>query len=264
MYHADWRLAEAADYGVIGDPVAHSWSPRMHAAAFRELGLPCSYRAVRVPGAEFDEALAHLAGLGYVGLNATVPLKAAALSWAEVSDQEAIGASGANTLRLADRSATSTDGPGFLDTLAELEVETGTALVVGAGGSARAVVHALTRAGWDVRVHNRTGERAIEVAAAFAVEAIAEPDPGGASLIVNCTAAGLHGQAPEVMWNRAGNALAYDLYYSAQPTPFLADAAEAGLRTVDGRWLLVAQGARSLKWWLGVEAPRKAMLEAIS
>lgn len=257
-----WRDAPVAQFAVIGDPIEHSRSPEMHAAAFRSLGLP--YRTVRVhvePG-EVDEALEHLASIGFLGVNVTVPHKEAAWRWSGRSGDglsARIGA--ANTLRLATRECINTDGPGFVDTLESLPER---ALLLGAGGSARAIAASLEDAGVELTIWNRTRERAEALKRELDLQAeiLDEPDLAGFDLIVNATSAGLHGGGPGLEWGVAKpSALAYDLVYGS--TPFLEAAAARGLQTMDGIPLLVAQGARSLEWWLGVEAPRAAMLKAL-
>ncbi len=264
----DWEEAQPGDFAVIGDPVAHSLSPRMHSAAFVTLGLDWVYRAVRVAAEDLLPALEHLAALGYRGLNVTVPLKELAFS-ASTGGDARMGA--VNTLRLAGPAqapeSTNTDAPGFLETLRDAGVGPCRVLMLGAGGSARALVVAMADEGYRVHVWNRTPERAAALvsAAGVAAEVVAEPDPSDCGLIVNATSAGLDGAAPPCQWDRAPSmALAYDLLYGPSPTPFLRAAADHGLRGVDGKAMLVAQGALSLRFWLDVEAPREAMMRAIA
>ncbi|MEJ5170669.1 MAG: shikimate dehydrogenase [Fimbriimonadales bacterium] len=263
----EWREAPPAQFAVIGDPVGHSLSPRMHAAALRALGIEARYVAIRVPRGEVSRCLARLADLGYVGVNCTVPHKAEALVACASVDPFARRVGAVNTVRLDRIEGTNTDGPGFLDTLRPLRLAEGSrVLVLGAGGSARAVAAALAEAGFRVALWNRTAERAEALVGEVGLEAelMPTPDPHGCSLIVNTTSAGLRGEPLSLDWSRApADAVAYDLMYGDEPTPFLKAAASLGLRVVDGRPLLAAQGARSLEWWLGVQAPRREMLRSI-
>lgn len=263
----EWREAPESEFGVIGDPIAHSWSPKMMAAAFSELGAPYRYIAIRVPANEFEEAMERRSSLGTIGLNVTIPLKGLAFEWAITPDQYSQHYRSVNTLRLGDRSATNTDASGFLETLADLSIEPGSdVLLLGAGGSASALALALCDAGYNVRVWNRTGAKADELVGRLGNRgsSVTEPDPLGCSLIVNATASTLSGFDLPIDWVRAEpSALAYDLAYGHTLSPFLVAARAAGLRTSDGRAMLVAQGARSIEWWLGVEAPRTAMAEAL-
>ena len=262
-----WREAPEAEFAVIGDPVGHSLSPRMHQAAYDALGLPYRYLAVHVPPGEVEPALARLASLGYRGVNVTVPHKEEALAWAEIVEPLARRVRAANTLRLADRACINTDAPGFLDTLADFLPPRRTALLLGAGGSARAIAVALVESGYELTLYNRTQSKAEALASELGLppsSVLAKADPEGAFLILNTTSASLSNAELPVVWANAGqDALAYDLMYSKEPTPFLRAAAVRSLATMDGRRLLAAQGARSFEWWLGVDAPQTAMLEAI-
>lgn len=267
MNGTPWRDAPRAEYAVLGDPIGHSLSPAMHNAAYASLELPLRYEALQVPAGELALALDHLAALGYRGVNVTLPLKEEALGWAESASPMAVRVGAANTLHLARRHAENTDAPGFMEALAGLaSFAEGTrkALVLGAGGSARAVVAALDDAGWDVRVWARRHERAVELAAALGGRAVQVPDPEGAHLLVNTTSAGLAGEAPTVLWDRAqpGTHL-MDLAYGGAARPFLEAAQSRGLAGCDGTAMLVAQGALALESWLGTRAPREVMLLAI-
>jgi shikimate dehydrogenase len=264
----EWREAPGAEFGVLGDPVAHSLSPTMQSAAFAVLELEYRYHAIRVPLTELDEAVGHLSRLGYRGLNVTVPLKEAAFRWCRSTDELTSRIKAANTLSVPDRRGTNTDAPGILDVLMELGVPVGAnILLLGAGGAARAVAAALQRGGFPFSVHNRSRDKAegMLVDMGLVAKVLSAPDPSGFLVIINATSASLEGATIPVDWELASpEGFAIDLAYADGPTPFMVEAAAAGLTTVDGRALLVAQGARSLEWWLGVEAPRSAMLKAIS
>ncbi|HVL39386.1 MAG TPA: shikimate dehydrogenase, partial [Fimbriimonadaceae bacterium] len=244
-----WQEAPNADFCVIGDPVEHSRSPEMHMAAFEVLGLPYRYVRVHVPKGEASQALEHLRDRGYVGVNATVPHKEAAFEWAEEPDARSSRIRAANTLRLGTREATNTDGPGFLYTLNGLGLPRGArVLILGAGGSARSVAAALSDAGFNLAIWNRSPERVFRLLAETGVPAAVEDSPTllGVRLVVNTTSVGLHGDRLPLDWSRCDPELvAYDLVYGN--TPFLDQARALGLRTRDGTELLVAQGALSLE-----------------
>jgi shikimate dehydrogenase len=257
----EWQKAPAADFAVIGDPVAHSLSPRMHAAAYRALDLPYTYVAVQASSEELHAALNRLAALGFIGANITVPHKERALAWSPKPDQIASRIGAANTLDFRDGSSTNTDAPGFLHTLKSLDVTGGRALLLGAGGSARAIAAVLPSAGFQVSIWNRTPGRALALADEFGLTFL-ERANADFDLIVNTTSAGLSGDELPLDWSGCrGSALAYDLVYGE--THFLRTAREHGLKTVDGIPLLAAQGALSLGWWLGIEPPFESMLEAV-
>jgi shikimate dehydrogenase len=260
MSFFEWREAPPGDFAVVGDPVAHSLSPRMHQAAYAAMGLDLTYRAVRVPPGELGAALERLAGLGYRGANVTVPLKEEAFALTTGGDPR-LGA--VNTVALPGFEATNTDAPGFLATL---DAEPGPALVLGAGGSARALAVALHDHGFEVRLFNRSADRARDLArrAGVPIRVMPQPDPSECGLVLNATSAGLQGQAPAVLWERADpGSLAYDLLYGPGSRPFLEAAARHGLRTKDGLGMLMEQGALAFEWWLKAPAPRRAMMDAV-
>lgn len=267
LWH-EWRSAPAAEFAVVGDPVSHSLSPRMQAAAFQAMGLSFEYLAIRVPKEEFDEAAGHLTRIGYRGLNVTVPLKEAAFGWARETDAltEKIGA--ANTLELATGRATNTDAPGLLDVFESLDIlPSAKVLLLGAGGTARAIAAVLHLEGYAFAIYNRTPARAERFLADLGIQAenLSEIDVTRFDVLVNATSAELMGSTLQIDWQAARpGAAAIDMLYASEGTEFVREARQWGLRAVDGRTMLVAQGARSLEWWLGVSAPRSAMLKAIS
>jgi len=264
----EWREAPGGDFAVVGNPIAHSWSPRIHRAAYRALGLRLHYHAIRIFAEEFEEALAFLRERGYRGLNVTLPLKEAAYWWAQEVDGESQPYGALNTLELASRRGTNTDAPGFLRTLEAQSLRApARVLVLGAGGAARTVARALVSAGYEVALWNRTRERAEALSSSFTpnLPLVESPRAAGFHLLVNATASGTTGGTLEVDWAGAPtSALAYDLAYGSEPTPFLQAAANAGIRTCDGARMLLEQAALSFEWWLGVPAPRDAMEAALS
>jgi shikimate dehydrogenase len=256
--------------GVIGWPVQHSRSPAMFAAAFAACADMQAWTYQRLPIAPqlFEPTVRALAGSGFVGANVTIPHKQSALAVAERSSEAARAIGAANTLSFsADGSiaAENTDAPGLLAAIGD-SVQGRSALVLGAGGSARAAVWALLGAGAAVSVWNRTHERAIALAGELGAQAVVRPV--AADLLVNCTSVGLR---PTLSEAEALNQLALsadlvgsyacvtDLVYRDGPTPVLAAAAAAGARTVDGLEVLVAQGALSFELWTGRAAPVQAM-----
>ena len=255
--------------GVLGFPVGHSRSPAMMNAAFDALGLEWRYLRLPVPPERFEETVRALPGSGYVGANVTIPHKLAAAALGDHLSSSAAAIGAANTLSFRDGQieADNTDAGGFLDALGEpLPAR---ALVLGAGGAARAVVWALREAGVDqVSVWNRTAERALALAREFEVRHVAAPEP--ADLLVNATSVGLE---PGTTVEQALDALSLsdaqvpavlvDLVYGEEPTPLCRWAGAGGSRVVDGLEVLVRQGARSLELWTGAQAPLEAMRAAL-
>jgi shikimate dehydrogenase len=249
---------------VTGSPVAHSRSPAMHNAAFRALGLD-GWLYVRLPLApeRFAEAVRALPGSGYRGVNVTIPHKQAALELADRASSAASEIGAANTLTFEDGiEADNTDAQGFLDALGE-PVAGRRALVLGAGGSARAVAWALREAGaGEVSVWNRTPERAAALAADLGVRAVRDAEP--ADIVVNATAVGLTGSIADLPLDRVGEPeLVADLVYGDDPPPVSAWTLARGMRLVDGREILVRQGALSFRRWIGQDPPLEVMRDAL-
>ncbi|MFN2615905.1 MAG: shikimate dehydrogenase [Thermoleophilaceae bacterium] len=251
--------------GVLGYPVAHSRSPAMMSAAFEALGLDWRYFKLPVPPDRFEETVTALPGSGYVGANVTLPhkLAAAAMASERTPAAAAIGAANTLTFRHGAIEADNTDAGGFLDALGE--PPRGRAVVLGAGGAARAVVWALREAGAaEVSIWNRTSERAAALAAELGVRHVPAPEP--ADLLVNATSVGLE---PGTDADQALTALSLegtdpppvlvDLVYGDEPTGLCLWARRGGSRVVDGLEVLVRQGARSLERWIGAVAPLEAM-----
>ncbi|HEX6665763.1 MAG TPA: shikimate dehydrogenase [Solirubrobacterales bacterium] len=271
---------------VIGFPVGHSRSPAMQNAALQALGLgeEWRYEAIEVAPEEFEARVRAMSGEGFVGANVTVPHKLAALAIADVASEMASEIGAANTLifRASGIEAHNTDAGGLIASLPERP--TGhRALVLGAGGAARAAIWALATVGASVEIWNRTPARAetvrvevteraqelevsIEVGTVEA-ESPPEIDQSVYDLIVNTTAVGLHGEDPFVHLplRRDGfrpGQVVVDMVYGDAPSPLLAVAAEAGASTVDGIEVLVQQGAISLQVWTDREPPIDVMRAA--
>jgi shikimate dehydrogenase len=252
--------------GVLGWPVAHSRSPVMQNAALRALGLDeWHYQRLPVPPELFEQTVRALPEAGFHGANVTVPHKEAALALADDATDAARAIGAANTLTFADGRihADNTDAPGLIAALPG-PVTGLEALVLGAGGSARAVAWALREAGAArVRVFNRTAERAQALAADLGVEATETISP--ADIVVNCTTVGLHDadEAPLDLTTIADYAVVADMVYREGGTALLRAAHAAGRETVDGLEILVRQGALSLERWTGREAPLDVMRAAV-
>jgi shikimate dehydrogenase len=256
---------------VIGYPVSHSRSPAMQNAALAELGLAdeWSYEAVEAEPERFEAAVREMAAGGFVGANVTVPHKEAALALADTPSEAAREIGAANTLvfRNGRIEARNTDAGGLLAAL-PASPRGRRALVLGAGGAARAIVWALVGEGATVEVWNRTASRAEAVCAELGGAAVADPDQGAYELIVNTSAAGLHGENPFEQLPLRPEAFAagqtvLDLVYGERPSPLLAAAETAGATTVDGLEILVQQGALSLEIWTGRQPPIDVMRAAV-
>jgi shikimate dehydrogenase len=269
---------------VLGQPISHSRSPAMHSAALTELGLApeWSYEAIEVSPGDFEARVRAMPGEGFVGANVTVPHKVRALELADRGSVPAREIGAANTLSFdAGRIvADNTDATGFLDALPDSPAGK-RALVMGAGGAARAVVWALVGAGASVGVWNRTPDKAQALAGEFGatvMEPIADgsQDPAVSGqlsavefdLIVNCTTVGMgNGQQRPGSFKRLpidADSLGerhqlVDLAYGPVETELVSVAKAGGATVVDGLEVLVRQGAASLRIWTGLEAPVETM-----
>jgi shikimate dehydrogenase len=247
----------------------------MHAAALRVAGLhDWRYLRLPLPPERFAETVRALPGAGFRGVNVTIPHKEAALALADAASDAAREIGAANTLTFEPDGrivADNTDAPGFLAALGPERAPAGRrALVLGAGGSARAVVWALVRAGAaEVAIWNRTPPRAQALAAALGGRAVERPTSAErADVVVNCTSVGLTGDEdpfkalPLDADELDAGSLVVDLVYRAGGTRFLEAARTRGADVVDGLEILVAQGAASFERWTGMVAPRQAMRDA--
>lgn len=266
------EVSERHRLGVLGWPVSHSRSPAIHNAAFAALGLHgWRYQRLPVPPHLFAETASALGAAGFAGANVTIPHKHDALALADEASETARAIGAANTLIFAEDgmiAAENTDAPGLLGAL-PVDPAGRRALVLGAGGSARAAAWALRGAGAEVTVWNRTAERAQELARDLGVAAAASPGP--ADLLVNCTSVGLQRSASvdaalnqiELSADQVGRyPYVVDLVYSDAPTPLLAAAESHGCETVDGLEILVRQGALSFEMWTGLQPPLQVMRQA--
>ncbi len=255
---------------VIGDPVAHSLSPAIHNAAFAARGLDWAYVALRVAEDDVAAALDGARALGLAGLSVTMPLKAAVVPHLDGVTEEARALGAVNCITVDDGRlhGRNTDGPGFVDALAEAGVSlTGCrALVLGAGGAGRAVVLALAGAGAaEIGVVNRTPERREQAVAlgGAAARAAAVDEAPAFDLVVNATSVGMGDDrlplAPELL--RPGHVVA-DLVYQPVETALLAAARAVGATAVDGVGMLVHQAAHAFRAWTGEDPPLPAMATA--
>jgi len=256
---------------VLGFPIDFSRSPAIHNAAFAALDMDgeWSYEAIEVSPDQFEQRVRAMPGEGFVGANVTVPHKGAALLVSERRSGAAREIGAANTLTFQEDEirADNTDAQGLMESLPESPAGR-RALVLGAGGAARAVVWALTREGAEVSVWNRTPERAAKLCAELGGEVVENPGPGDYELIVNSTSVGLHGEDPFADLPLASDWFGFsqtvvDLVYGDRQSKLLQVAGEAGAEVVDGLEVLVRQGAASFRIWTGVDPPIDVMRDAV-
>ncbi|WP_334134061.1 shikimate dehydrogenase [Tepidimonas sp.] len=259
-------------YAVIGHPVGHSLSPRIHALFAQSTGQPVTYTAIEAPLDGFAATVDHFRAQGGRGVNVTVPFKLQACAYADEVSERARAAGAANALAFdADGRcrAENFDGVGLLRDLTHnlgLSLAGCRVLLLGAGGAARGVLQPLLQARPAVLlVANRSADKAHALVRDFQALGLGGPELAGAALsdlpaagafdlVINATAASLDAQAlplPRSVF--APDGLAYDMVYGKGLTPFLRQAREAGVaRLADGLGMLVEQAADSFAWWRGM------------
>ena len=255
-------------YAIVGNPVAHSKSPWIHAQFARATSQDIDYGRLEAPLDGFAATVERFRAAGGKGLNVTLPFKQEAFALCSTVSERARVARAVNTLLLETGFGDNTDGVGLARDLAQnLKVEFRTVLLLGAGGAAQGVVGALLDAGAErIVIANRTVSRAKALAERF-------PRASGCAydavrgerfdLIINATSAGLSDEAPPLPPGLLGRGvLAYDMVYGRE-TPFLAAARRAGARTCDGLGMLVEQAAESFFIWRGVRPQTRLLLEKL-
>jgi shikimate dehydrogenase len=265
-------------YGVIGHPIAHSWSPFIHGLFARQTGQHLVYRLHDVEPGEVRRFVARFFRQGGKGLNVTLPHKPAAAALADELTPRAAVAGAVNTLAAGADSrllGDNTDGAGLVR---DLEANLGVAiagrriLMLGAGGAARGVVGPLLeRAPLELVIANRTADRAREVAAVFAGRGpvhgrgFGELGEAPYDLLINATAASLHGEVPAVSPLLLGrHSVCYDMAYGHGDTAFMQFARAAGAaRALAGWGMLVEQAAESFALWRGVRPDTGPVLQAL-
>ena len=251
---------------VIGDPIAHSRSPRLHGHWLQRYGIQGHYVPLHVRSADLAQVLDTLPRMGFVGANVTIPHKRDALTLADAVTPLARRIGAANTLSFTDKGieADNTDAYGFSQNIAA--AVPGWAprrvAVIGAGGAIRAVLVALLDLGvQEIRLTNRTSERAQDLALEFGARVVALPWSDRAAMLDNCdtlvngTALGMVGNPPLELDLRAlpVDAVVNDLVYAPRERPLLAQARARGNLCVDGLGMLLHQAAPGFQRWFGRE-----------
>lgn len=286
-----WRL------GLVGYPLGHSLSPRLHTAALAALGLQGEYELYPIPPDDLHQLQALLGRIrdgSLHGLNLTIPHKRSVLHFLDELSPTAAGIGAANTIYLHNEHLVgdNTDAPGFIADLAlqtgwemaNLEMAPSTprvVLVLGAGGSARAVIYALGRLGWQVFICARRSGQAARLIADLDRGSIRPPTylPWDAlesykntglvrfDLLVNTTPLGMAPDESSSPWPEGvsfpPSAFVYDLVYNPTETTLLRKARAAGLQVANGLGMLVEQAALAFERWTGLSAPRKVMRDAV-
>ncbi len=281
--------------GVIGDPIAHTFSPVMHNAAIAKLGLDYRYVAFAVKPADLATALAGFAAIGVVGCSVTIPHKQTIMPLLQAISPVATAIGAVNTVWHTAEGwhGTNTDIAGFVAPLAAIERDWSqtTAIVLGNGGAARAVVAGCHQLGCgQIHVFGRNAPKLAEFKASWQdieLQTIARDLPSPVKLdvhlwdelatsidrdnllLINCTPMGMHPHmtetpiSAEMMANVGANAIAYDLIYTPRPTQFLQLATANGAIAIDGLEMLIQQGAIAFELWLNASPPIEIMRQTL-
>ena len=265
-----------ARYAVVGNPIAHSRSPEIHAAFARQTGHDLTYERILAPVDGFRATVEAFRVAGGQGMNVTLPFKIEAFDYAQRRSARAVAAGAVNALRFDAIGVfgDNTDGAGLAR---DLEINLGVdlrgaeVLLLGAGGAARGVVLPLLDAGVGrLVIANRTVEKARELAARYphdgrVTASSFEAVPGAFDIVVNATSATLGGETPPLAASVYGHgALAYEMMYGKGETPFLRAARAAGsTRQADGLGMLVEQAAESFLLWRGVRPETTPVLRLL-
>ena len=262
-------------YAVMGNPIAHSKSPRIHAAFAQQTGQRITYTAIQVDPGGFAQAVGNFFANGGKGLNVTVPFKQEAWALAVTRGPEAELAGAVNTLLLDSDGALvgrNTDGIGLVRDICDNHggrIAGQRVLLIGAGGAARGVLEPLlAQKPSHIVIANRTPDRAHELAKIFAalgnIAGAGFDDLRGQTfdLIINASAASLHGEVPPLPDDvLATNGWCYDMMYGAEPTPFVRwGLAHGAAQSLDGLGMLVEQAAESFTLWRGVRPDTRPVL----
>jgi shikimate dehydrogenase len=270
--------------GLVGYPLEHSLSPKIHLAAFQSCGLRGDYSPFPIfPDDKqgLEDLLARLRSGEITGLNVTIPHKQNVIPFLDELSPTAKAIGAVNTIyfRNSKLIGDNTDAPGFLSDLKHFvgnrESKIGNwklAMVLGAGGSARAVVYALITDGWNVNVTARRIEQAQELASQFKdvepIELTSEIQSSEYRLVVNTTPVGMTPNINQSPWPDdlpfPQQAMIYDLVYNPRETKLVKDACAAGLSATSGLGMLIEQAALSFEIWTGCKPSRNALFESIN
>jgi len=264
-------------FAVIGDPIDHSLSPTIHNAAFRELGLDCTYIAYRIPNGELFSGLESLKSIKVTGFNVTIPHKIEILKYLDEIDEDCKVIGAINTVVNNDGKLKgyNTDLQGFLEPIKKrnLEIKNSNVLLLGAGGAARAIVMGFVKEkAISITIANRTKENAqslVDFAQKNGIEAksctLDKIDPNsGYKFIVNATSIGLKDEPSPIdtsMINQ--DTVVYDIVYMPMNTNLIKQSKKIGATVIYGYEMLLSQAAKSFEIWHNIKAPYDTMKKAI-
>lgn len=263
-------------FAVIGEPIEHSLSPWMHNAGYRAQGIEAEYQRFQVEAGRLAEGIKGLCALGFSGWNVTIPHKEAIIPYLDSLTPQAKRARAVNTVKYQEGQLIghNTDGDGFIRSV---ENDLGgfagkKGVLLGAGGAAKGVALALAGQGMELKILNRTPEKAADLAKLILEEggkaSWGEFAPGewleSTDLLVQTTSIGLRRESfPFSLEGISKQTLVVDIIFNPLETLFLKEARKLGCRTQNGLDMLLYQGALAWEFWLGGQAPVEAMRKAL-
>lgn len=255
-------------YGIVGYPVKHSLSPIFQNASFEYFCVDGVYVPFEVKPENFREAFFGLKALGVKGVNITVPFKERAFELCDFSDEHSAVIGAVNTVKFTEKiEGYNTDWIGFLKALKDTEgsIKGKKVLVLGAGGTSKAILYALSREGCYIFLWNRTREKALELTKKFPAELVAKPEDAldSVDIIVNTTSVGLSEDEPPLFdYDKIKERhTVFDVIY--KNTYLLRKASEKGAKVQNGLGMLIYQGVESFKIWTGLEVPISIVKESL-
>jgi 3-dehydroquinate dehydratase/shikimate dehydrogenase len=278
LFRFDQINQQTVVFGVIGDPIAQSKSPLIHNAAYRKLGLNAVYLPIRIPQDRLLESLKELERLQVAGYSVTIPHKEGVLQYVDQMDEATDLMGAANTLFKRDGQwcATNTDAPAAVSAIQEglrkagniPELAARKVLILGAGGAARAVGHALLQHGAVVTLTNRSRDRGKSLASELGCQFTSWENRGSeiCDVLVNCTSVGMHPNVDESPFEQhwlSDSALVFDTVYNPEQTLLLKQARDRGCPTVSGVEMFIRQAALQFGLFTGYEAPVEYMAETL-
>ena len=278
VYHYNDITPNTDVYAVIADPIAHSMSPVVHNAGFRALGMDNVYVPIRVPDEQLEEFMSYCRGFGLKGLSVTIPHKEGILNFVDSTDQAVDHIGAANTVVMDgfEKVAYNTDFAAALDSIydtlgrgGDVDVLAGrSAIVLGAGGVAKAVVHALKSRNVDVTIASRTMERAEALAKKFKCSPIEwrNRHTGHYDMVINCTPVGMHPHVNETPFDAhhlRRSMIIFDTVYNPEQTLLIKEARDIHASVITGVDMFVRQAALQFKLFTEAEPPVDTMRDAI-
>jgi 3-dehydroquinate dehydratase/shikimate dehydrogenase len=278
LFRFDQINQQTVVFGVIGDPIAQSKSPLIHNAAYRKLGLNAVYLPIRIPQDRLLESLKELERLQVAGYSVTIPHKEGVLQYVDQMDEATDLMGAANTLFKRDGQwcATNTDAPAAVSAIQDglrkagniPELAARKVLILGAGGAARAVGHALLQHGAVVTLTNRSRDRGKSLASELGCQFTSWENRGSeiCDVLVNCTSVGMHPNVDESPFEQhwlSDSALVFDTVYNPEQTLLLKQARDRGCPTVSGVEMFIRQAALQFGLFTGYEAPVEYMAETL-